>query len=115
METLKVEIETLKVGFDDFKKESKADIARLGGKIDTLIDLSSDQKLKYEILQHEHNDNKQAIILIQKDFKDYKEANRDEIKLLKRYRNLSNIVIGILSAVASSVLTFLIIEFLSRR
>lgn len=115
MDTLKVEIETLKDGFDDFKKESKADISRLGGKIDTLIELSSDQKLKYEILQHEHNDNKQTILNMQKDFKEYKEANRDEIKTLKRYRNLSNVVIGISSAVTSSVVTFLVIEYIGRR
>lgn len=110
-----MEIETLKDGFDDFKKESKADIARLGGKIDTLIELSSDQKLKYEILQHEHNDNKQAILNMQKDFKEYKEANRDEIKTLKRYRNLSNVAVGIISAVSASTVTFLIIDFLVRR
>lgn len=115
METLKLELETLKSGVDEFKKEIKSDVGKLEGKIDILIEMSSDQKLKYEILQHEHNDNKHAIDAIQKDFKDYKEANREEIKTLKRYRNLSNVVIGISSAVTSSVVTFLVIEYIGRR
>lgn len=115
METIRVELETMKQGFEEFRKEVRVDIAKLGGKIDTLAELSTDGKLKYEILQHEHTDNRHNIETLEKDFKEYKETIRDEIKTIRRYKNLSNIVIAIVSATAASILTFLIIEYLRSR
>lgn len=114
MDTIKVELETMKEGFDEFKKEVRLDLAKLGGKIDTLTEISTDSKLKYEILQHEHTDNRHSIDSLKKDFKEYKEIIRKEIQLLRRYKVISNVLIGVFSATGASLLTFLIIEVLKK-
>lgn len=105
MEKLKVELETLNQKFEDFKGETKHDLGVIGGKIDTLIELSQDGKLKHELMKRELDD-------MRIDFTEYKAENRKEINDLKDRRKSTAWIFalgGVGFTILGSILTYLII------
>lgn len=110
-ETTNVKVARLETQMDNFGselKEVKSIVKEVNIKLDNYSNLQGEIKNLEAEIREERINRKAA----ETDFAKYKDEIRKEIQTSRRYKTLSNIVIGLVCAVSGSLLTVLIINYL---